>query len=789
MSSQEERLRALLEATERQLAEAKQQVAEEQKRAAEEQQRAAERATVAEEQQRIAEEQQRIAEKRTQKTTLAECLELCHLHLQAAFTVETNPNWTTKGGTTSPKNKFYPKNLRLWEGLPETLHGLFEKAYQYFHPDGQSGQRCFKSTQYLQELGEDLNRNRLADEQALRFYEQIAVENIVTSIINNLSQTPEAQTQFGLNKSIKFENGPNSLSDAAEEVLEALSIRTPRNSPPPSSSSIEPSSEPKPSTRPDRFCVYSENGETEENRQLLLTVEYKPPHKLSIGNLKAGFRDMNLKEEIINRATIPTYKEDTESMTDEDRRGKAEKLQYNADKLVAAVSTQVFHDMIEYGLEYSYLTTGEAFVFFHVRSEDPETLYYHLAIPSEDVEDKDLDVLLSQTAIGIVLSLCLLAFQSTSRSQNWRRDAKRKLERYKVDYEAVLRSIPKSERKETPNFAYRGPKGRPIDRSPYLTRERIKNMGCKPSHPSNPNPTEKDDDDDPDTPSKPRRSTRNQRGPGMRTSTAASDRRTGQKQRSDQNSKTEKPKKQRPYCTQDCALGIIHGTAVDRCCPNVDLHPSLNGRHLVNADMLKELVRAQLAVDPDCGCKPLGLQGARGALFRIMLMSHGYVLVAKATVRAFAPCLLHEANVYEHLKGLQGYAIPACLGYIKLKRRYYLDLGVKITHMLLMAWGGTILDDTVDLDLQVDRTVKEVREAGVEQHDIRSPNLLWNSERQRVMLIDFERATYIFKKPILNVRSRTVFEELSPNKKRKLLNQENGVLKKAQGESCLEWTN
>lgn len=41
--------------------------------------------------------------------------------------------------------------------------------------------------------------------------------------------------------------------------------------------------------------------------------------------------------------------------------------------------------MIESGLEYGLLTTGEAIVFLKVDWDEPETLYYHLAEPGPEV--------------------------------------------------------------------------------------------------------------------------------------------------------------------------------------------------------------------------------------------------------------------------------------------------------------------------------------------------------------------------------------------------------------------
>jgi hypothetical protein len=92
----------------------------------------------------------------------------------------------------------------------------------------------------------------------------------------------------------------------------------------------------------------------------------------------------------------------------------------------------------------------------------------------------------------------------------------------------------------------------------------------------------------------------------------------------------------------------------------------------------------QLAENPDNGCEPLGKQGARGALFRLTLESYGYTFVAKGTVTAFKAKLKHEGLVYRHSDEVQGELIPVYLGNISLVRPYFLDVRVRIVHMLLM---------------------------------------------------------------------------------------------------------
>ena len=702
-------------------------------------------------------------------TTLEEYLQLCHNNLHHALYVETDKRLTTKG-FTSIKNKYYPKHLQHWDEFPEAQLRLFYDVHRFFHAEGQVATRFFNSKQYIQELAQNLARRKLASEKDLETYERIAVEDAATIILDTLSAMPEAQAELGLDEKIEFENHANSLSDIAEEVQDRLLLHTPGASPSqlssssPDSSSTLPTPSKRPRTRADQFCVYGESGGT---RRPLFLVEYKPPHMLSVGNLRAGLRDMDLKKEVFDRVKVPIYKEKPEEqITPEDEDAKQEKLQYNADKLVAAVLTQTFHTMVDFGLEYGYVTTGEAFVFLRIRWENPQILFYYLVVPGEDVEERiqtpTEQVSLARTAISQVVSICITAFQSTQRSHAQRKRAKTKLQTHRIDYEAILREIPESERKQTPSVAYRGRKDPKAIRSPYLTRQRTK--AARRNRPDS------SDEDGPDTPSKLQSSSSASKtasgSKGARGSKHTNRQRSGGRG-DEEKQQTDKDCDLRPYCTQACLSSLARGWPVDSDCPNIGLHRPLNRHHSINAGELIRLIREQLAADPEQGCKPLGLQGARGALFRIILLSHGYVLVAKGTVRAFVPDILREAKIYQYLEALQGTAVPICFGHIGLRHRYYLDLGVKISHMLLLSWGGETIDGEItESHCEVRKTVQEVLKAGIDQGDIRSANLLWNRERQRVMLIDFERAVAVsaLKRPVAEVN---VLQELSPNKKRR----------------------
>jgi len=80
-------------------------------------------------------------------------------------------------------------------------------------------------------------------------------------------------------------------------------------------------------------------------------VEYKAPHKLSLAHIKAGLQDMELNQVVCCQEN--------------------EKPEDICRCTVAAVITQLYSYMINGGLPYGYVCTGEAFMFPHIPRDDP----------------------------------------------------------------------------------------------------------------------------------------------------------------------------------------------------------------------------------------------------------------------------------------------------------------------------------------------------------------------------------------------------------------------------------
>ncbi|KAK8118323.1 uncharacterized protein PG998_002949 [Apiospora kogelbergensis] len=197
---------------------------------------------------------------------------------------------------------------------------------------------------------------------------------------------------------------------------------------------------------------------------MLYINEYKAPHKITPQHLRVGLRSMDIYKEVVNRATIPTAA-DPEAL-----------FQYHSERLVAAAITQTFHYMIEGGLEYGLVTTGEAIVFLKVDWSDPTTLQYHLAEPRAEVVAHPRDARYC-TAVSQMLAFSLLALDYSQGRRYHRQDEREavmsSLKTWSEDVETILKSIPVDQRKAPSSSpAYEPDPYSDVDRSPCMSRKR-----------------------------------------------------------------------------------------------------------------------------------------------------------------------------------------------------------------------------------------------------------------------------------------------------------------------------
>ncbi|RAK92604.1 hypothetical protein BO79DRAFT_54504 [Aspergillus costaricaensis CBS 115574] len=679
--------------------------AEEDKRKAEEGKRKAE------EGKRKAEEERDQGRERTRLTTFLELLRLCHSLFSLQLRVET-PSRSTTGKIPPPTGKYCPLRLRHWEDCHARQQEVYRSICAYLETPGETAAPLFSPRLVLEDLGQRFGERAISSEQDLESYERFGVENYVHDIIAELCKNPAARDQFGLGDGVKFDNHANALDQTEADLSLLAESSTYRRS------------------RPDQFCIRRVDG---ERNTLLTTVEYKPPHKLSVENLRAGLREMNFWEEVVQPNSIPTE--------------ESAKLSYNAAWLTGSAITQEYHVMIQEGLEYSYLTNGLALVLLRVPYDEPGTLYYHLCEPNMEIDlndDQSFDQPL--TTIARVLCLCLLCFGAPVRDQAWRNKAQKQLPVWKTSFDHTRSQIPESELRQNPPSSEYSPSvssGRSVSEylpssSPVESPTQRRRIPTRSRAQCAPNTMEREDSPDSDTDSAPGFSqvTSSPSSPSVQRSARQTGTRPNEHGRYQHNAQ---------FCTQRCLLGLQRGGTLDDCCPNVQLHRQggTSNQHLIDASGLVRRIKQQLDQNLDVDCTPMGGCGASGAPFKITCTSYGYTVVGKGTTSYLWNEVKREADIYRILWRAQGRAVPVFLGTIDLAMIYFLHGAGQIRHMLLMGWGGEPihkLEDVETIRHEVSRSQKKIRSLGVLHQDLRPDNMLWNAELERVLIIDFHRS-------------------------------------------------
>ena len=703
---------------------------------------------------RLAEQRVEKSESRTRKTTLPEFLDACHIYLSLGLAVQ-EASLSTQGDPANARNKLRPEKIRSWTEFPQQLESIWRDLMDSDFVN----ERHFSSLQYLEESGDKVRKRQLSSEDDLSFFERLTVEDQVALIIELLYLSPTLRASFCLNGSVNYHNHANMLSsESIEESIEGLRIadKQARRSKRLQSRKKQDRAKSVDSTRSvgsaasaakdkafnapraDQFCVYNTSNESTETkvRVAAYIIEYKAPHKLSLGHIYRGLEDVDLEEVVLQQ--------DDESP------------QICSRRLIAAAISQTFSYMVRAGLEYGYVCTGEAFVFLRV-PDDPTTVYYFLSVPNRDVgdatgwqSDSDQKNRLHLTAVGQVLAFTLQALRTPPRNPEWRTRAAAKLKPWEVVYEDILQAIPKY---DTPSSVYQPSPSMDayLRLSPVRTRSRrVSTASCHSLQSLN----QPDNDDfDPDTPSRPP-----QRSVPAIVQPAPSSSRAG-----DASTNNRTQSRSRQYCTQRCLLGL--GGFLDKDCPNAHDHGL--DRHQIDRPTFLRLLRKQLSTNLDTDVINLGVWGARGALFKVTLTSHGYTVVAKATSAHLVQYLEHEAKVYRRLQSIQGIHVPVCLGSVDLIRTYPYEGVVGLVHMILLSFGGRPIrwylntGNRANLIESARCSMKAIHELGVIHRDAMPRNMLWSVEINRVMVIDFERAEIASDQP------RTALGQVSPNRKRK----------------------
>ncbi|KAI0423988.1 hypothetical protein F5Y09DRAFT_336142 [Xylaria sp. FL1042] len=735
------RLRALLKQ--------EQGLREEEQRRREEEQRRREEAEQKQEEEQRRRESAEIRAEGSRLQSLRQYLESCHSLLSLAIHVETDPSSTTQGDTTNPTGRVFPRRIIPWHDFParqENIWGLL--AGQPF-----CDHAIFPSPHQLDYVATLIKP--IASETDLRHFARDTVEIAVQKLVDAAYDDDQLRAALDIQGSVTFESHTNlggaSVSvDALTESVHQIDMASEATGATPlplkpSRTRAHRKTKRGKSGPADQFCVYRRS----DGRNVpALAIEYKAPHKLTRDEVVAGLQgegEIQPERDVINI--------------------HGEGFDFASKWLVAAVVTQLFSYMVDKGIQYGYVCTGETFVFLHI-PQDPSLVYYSVCVPNLDAVEDD-DNRLHRTAVAQVFAFVLQALRSLPPPQDWH-DRAQHLGIWDVEFEDVLRDIPQTDRKPPRDSPlYKPPRWKGFVRSPIKTRSRR----CRPGN-SDTCPREKSDSDDEDSKDPPSpsalRSSRSSAQKSAPTSTISSGARRGDPSRG-RGAKTggknqrgaQTSIRDRPFCTHKCLLGLANGGAMDDRCPNLNDHQP---RH-IEPSVFRHLLRDQLAKDrgADADAMPIYLSGSVGALFKVRLSSHGYTLLAKGVEESHLTRLRHEYQVYDWLSSIQGQHVPVCLGEVDLVLPYYYDGGV-FTHFLFLSWAGrpmfdiprgTAKDTLINMITKAFRAIHKLK---VLHRDAEPRNVLYDAQSGNVMVVDFERAELVSREPL---------GVISPNRKRK----------------------
>ena len=670
------------------------------------------------EEQRKREEAERRAKRaeelaiESQPLTLPQYLNACH-SIDLAIEVVTDCSLTTQGPTTNPTGRLYPKQIIPWDEFPILQAETWD---QLSISSSFSSQQLFPSLHQLQYVKSSLHP--ISSEDGLRYVARDAVENAVERLVKEAFNDLSVRNAVGLDGTIIFESHLNlgNSTDSAPESREKSGQGDAHPKTP--ARKLHHKAKGKVG-RPDQFCIYK----TLDGRSVAaLAIEYKPPHKLTIDEVAKGLEaEIHLDRDVINQ----------------DGKGFA----FHARRLSAAVITQLFSYMINKGIQYGYVCTGQTFVFLNI-PDDPSIVYSSVCVPKLDVQEEDDEIRLHRTAVAQVFAFILRALKAKPPPASWH-DRARELKTWAVEVDKILLAASIEDRKpkasKTSLYKAQGWKG--FKRSPIRTRHR-----CK--EPDDVYLESTDEDRGPPSPTaRLARPVRQVRKAAPSTGTSSS--RAGAEQSQHQGTKSSI--QDRPFCTQECLFGLAYGGPLDKNCPNIIYH----GKGHINRLKFLQLIRAQLATDRghDADCTPLHLTGSRGSLFKLRLSSHGYTLVAKGVEDIHYALLQHEHEIYNQLQAIQGKYIPVCLGNIDLVLPCYYDCGVYI-HFMLLSWAGKPLFDCYKQTTKASllegatKAIKQLHRFQVLHHDAEARNMLYNTDTGNLMIVDFERAELRSRQPL-----------------------------------------
>jgi hypothetical protein len=644
------------------------------------------------------------AELRVQPNTLSRLLDRCHNSLSQAIRVETDATLTTRGDATDPVNRLYPQRIVPWLDFPRLQEQVWKKLDR---TAAFTSRPLFPSDTQIDYVATTIQNKPIYSEASLRNFERDTVDTFVEMAIEKLRDDETLRHEFGIQGRVAFYDRANPAETLLENSLEQMNLQDVKLP-----NTRKGRRARRRNRRADQFCVHIV---ANERQKPVYAVEFKAPHKVTIPELVAGLQQMDLARDVIDQ--------------------EGDTFEFYATYLIAAVVTQIFSYMIDSGVQYGYICTGEAFVFLNIPKDDPTVVQYFLCVPNQDVQVND-EWRLHRTAIGQVLAFALQALAAEAPSQEWHDVADDKLKTWEVEYVDVLRKIPETLRKDPPASNYR-PSHWKREPKTHNTRSRAR---CQPgmSTPKH-SLTESSASDEESHSSYIAAASRRRRG---------SNRQSTKESESTDNKQTSRKDGQstRPYCTIACIRGMANRDPLDKECPNWKLHG--DQRHSMGPQEFTRRLHRQLARNRHHGFEQLHVCGRTGYLIKATLLLHGYTVVIKATTADKQHFIQTEADNYRYLKSLQGKQIPVCLGTFTPRVSYWYH-GQLMEHMMILSWSGSRLQHVINdenssfFHQERETALAVLRSHGMVHGDCEWRNMLWDDLGSRLIVIDLEDVKWL----------------------------------------------
>ncbi|KAI1858303.1 uncharacterized protein JN550_012834 [Neoarthrinium moseri] len=436
---------------------------------------------------------------------------------------------------------------------------------------------------------------------------------------------------------------------------------------------------------------------------MLYVSEYEAPHKLTAPHLRGGLHPMNIFADVVNRKTIPTAAD------------LIARFEYHAERLTAAAITQTYNYMIEGGLEYGLLTTGEAITFLRVDWQDPETLLYHLAEPSFEMADRSADKRHACTAVGQYLAFRLMALGPAEEQSRPRPPDERN---------RVIAPPPSLASSYAPTTHGR------VSRS-LVARRKARDRPERQAR------RRKSDE-----------SSSDEAGRAVPGSPSPSERRTKAVQQSQRSERIlawgrqgQNGQESQQYCTHQCLLGLSGRGHLDERCSNITLHRQGESRldNPVRRGEFLELLRAQLQKSMDEGITKLHMSGVRGALTKSRSWLMDIRLWPKEHCQLSSQTFSMKRWFTSGLNDSKELWCPCVLGPSICGRCIGCTTTIIGSTLNTFCFSRGVARGAT-LPRPTKQCIRAVHQAGVVHGDVRPENVLGNEETGKPMLVDFERS-------------------------------------------------